>query len=118
MGIVDQSFFLAHENAIDFGFDHAARPRVMPPALSPRILNIRKCWWVGIGVQEGIAAEGLAELEIVEHVRIELLVLAVEERRQVLGIIALQCSYANRICASRQTLLATGGAAALPYHRA
>ena len=59
----------------------------MTPTLSSRVLNIRVRLRVRIGIQEGIAAEGLAELEIVEDVRIELLMLAIEERRQVLGVI-------------------------------
>ena len=57
-----------------------------------------------IGIQEGAAAEGLAELEIVEHVRIELLVLAIEERRQVLGIIGPEPEAHQRLRRSQHRL--------------
>ena len=54
----------------------------MPATLLPRALGVRVGRRDAIRIQIRTAAPRLAELEIVEHVRIEFLVLAIEERRQ------------------------------------
>ena len=73
-----RSYIVSHENARHFLFSDVARSRVVASALLPDQLRIWVDAWIGIGIQEGSAAEGLSELEIVEDVRIELLMLTIE----------------------------------------
>ena len=94
----------ALKDALDLALDDRPRPRIMPLTLSSRVLNIRIRLWARIGIQKGIAAEGFSELEIVEHVRIELLVLAIEERRQLPGIIGPEPEAHQRLCRSQDRL--------------